>query len=200
MSSSTDITRIETGDLLIEQEADGDIVIRNLADGTPIFVGNGRFRALGPIQAPRNITMEGVGQILDVESETIGIGWELDSAVAGNHWAKLQFDDASGDNIYWTSNRNSNDAFRVHNPGTGNRLINVNDGGLVEIPSGDITINGGTTQTPRGAPTTAELADGERMQYVSDGSDGNSAGDVVSARNNAGTIVSQVVIAAANDA
>lgn len=51
----------------------------------------------------------------------------------------------------------------------------------------------------RGAPTTAELADGERMTYVSDGTDGNAAGDLVSARNNAGTIVGQVIVAAVND-
>lgn len=59
---------------------------------------------------------------------------------------------------------------------------------------------GGTVQQQRGAPITAELDPGERMQYMSDGSDGNSAGDLVSARNDSGTIVSQVIAPASNDA
>lgn len=52
----------------------------------------------------------------------------------------------------------------------------------------------------RGAPSTTELASGDRMLYTSDGSDSHSAGDLVSARNDAGAIVSQVVAAAVDDA
>lgn len=53
---------------------------------------------------------------------------------------------------------------------------------------------------PRGAPAATDLADGNRTIYTSDGTDGHAAGDLVSARNNAGTIVSQVIAPAANDA
>lgn len=65
---------------------------------------------------------------------------------------------------------------------------------------GILSVSSGTIQQQRGAPTTTELADGERMTYTSDGTDAHSAGDLVSARNNAGTIVSQVIAAAADDA
>lgn len=58
----------------------------------------------------------------------------------------------------------------------------------------------GVVHKQRGAPTTSELDTGERMVYTSDGSDAHSAGDLVSARNDAGSIVSQVIAAAADDA
>ena len=59
---------------------------------------------------------------------------------------------------------------------------------------------GTTTHTQRGAPTADDLAPGERMVYTSDGSDSHAAGDLVSARNDGGVIVSQVMAAAADDA
>lgn len=62
------------------------------------------------------------------------------------------------------------------------------------------TTSQGIVYDQRGAPTTSELADGQRMVYTSDGTDAHAAGDLVSARNAAGTIVSQVIAAAANDA
>lgn len=91
---------------------------------------------------------------------------------------------------------------------TGGRVAELTDGSIA-IGDGDAwqdaqtwvsTIANGDVYQQRGAPTTDELADGERMLYVSDGSDGNSAGDLVSARNNGGSIVAQVVAAASGDA
>jgi len=48
----------------------------------------------------------------------------------------------------------------------------------------------------RAEPTTSDLADGEYMYYVSDGDGANSAGDFVVARNNGGSIETNVVGAA----
>lgn len=57
----------------------------------------------------------------------------------------------------------------------------------------------GVGYTQRGAPTTSDLNAGERMIYVSDGSDAHTAGDLVSARNQGGTIIDQVIADGAND-
>lgn len=198
MSTSTDIDRIESGDILIEVDSSGDLVIHNLLENESLAVTSIGLEA-PTIRAGNDISMQGTGTITNVRPSTTGIGWSLDSTVTGEKWGKIQFNDASGADVYWTSNREDGDAFRVRNVNTSNNLFNVNDSGLVDVQNGDLHVNGGEIQTPRGAPTTSELADGERMRYVSDGSDGNAAGDVVSARNNAGTIVSQVVIAAADD-
>lgn len=49
-------------------------------------------------------------------------------------------------------------------------------------------------EAQRGAPDADELADGEKMLYVADGSAANStAGDVVVARNDGGTIEEAVI-------
>ncbi|MDS0280300.1 hypothetical protein NDI85_21175 [Halomicroarcula sp. S1AR25-4] len=87
---------------------------------------------------------------------------------------------------------------------SGNRWVGTGDQWL----SLDTTVGlaatlftgGSTVHVQRGAPTTDDLAAGERMVYTSDGSDGNAAGDLVSARNDSGAIVSQVIAAAADDA
>jgi len=94
--------------------------------------------------------------------------------------------------------------------------IHPTSGRLAELIDGTLVIGDGSTwqdaqsfvqqvasginYEQRGAPSTSELADGERMVYVSDGSDGNAAGDLVSARNNGGAIVDQVLAAASGDA
>lgn len=99
-----------------------------------------------------------------------------------------------------------NNNFELHP--TSGRLAELTDGTLVigdgqdwhDAQTWASAIANGDVYQPRGAVTTNELADGERMVYVSDGSDGNSAGDLVSARNNAGAIVSQVIAAASGDA
>jgi hypothetical protein len=51
----------------------------------------------------------------------------------------------------------------------------------------------------RAEPTTDELADGEVMMYVSDGSGGGAAGDFVVARNTSGTVNVAVLAIAGTD-
>lgn len=105
-----------------------------------------------------------------------------------------------------TSVSNLNSNFDIHP--TAGRLAELNDGTLVigdgsnwqDAQSWISAIANGDVFQQRGAPTTDELADGERMVYVSDGSDGNATGDLVSARNNGGSIVDQVIGAASSDA
>lgn len=114
----------------------------------------------------------------------------------------LHTTDGSGDKWH-VDPRGADGDFAVEYHASGGTSYNVMEfekNGDVTMPSGDAIINGGTTQKQRGAPTTTELADGDRMTYVSDGTDAHAAGDLVSARNAAGTIVSQVIAAAANDA
>lgn len=108
-------------------------------------------------------------------------------------------DNSGADTIHWRRNAATPEAFGVQNYTTGTTLLSVADDGTTQS-AGSVSSSGGFIAEQRGAPTTSELADGERMQYTSDGSDGHSAGDLVSARNNAGTIVSQVIAAAADDA
>ncbi|ELY69323.1 hypothetical protein C489_05198 [Natrinema versiforme JCM 10478] len=60
--------------------------------------------------------------------------------------------------------------------------------------------SGGTEYSQRAQPTTDELNGGDSMIYCSDGSDGHSAGDLVHAFNNSGTIQTNVISAASNTA
>lgn len=108
-------------------------------------------------------------------------------------------DNSTADTIHWRRNAATPEAFGVQNFTTGTTLLSVADDGATQS-AGPVASSGGFIAEQRGAPTTSELADGERMQYTSDGTDAHSAGDLVSARNSAGTIVSQVIVAAANDA
>jgi hypothetical protein len=71
----------------------------------------------------------------------------------------------------------------------------------LEIGDGTLPVDtqsGGEKMSPRGDPTTSELDDGEVMRFVSNGSGTGSAGDLVYARNNSGTIQTQVIVAASN--
>lgn len=68
--------------------------------------------------------------------------------------------------------------------------------GAVGFPTG-VTAPEVTVETQRGDPTTDELAAGESLLYLSDGSTG-AAGDLVRAHNDGGTILTQVVAALAD--
>lgn len=68
-----------------------------------------------------------------------------------------------------------------------------------EFHSDVVRVTNGMINAQRGAPTTSELPTGTRLLYTSDGTDGHTAGDLVSARNNAGTIIDQVIAPASND-
>ena len=63
--------------------------------------------------------------------------------------------------------------------------------GLIE--AGD-----GVVHEQRGKPTTDELDDGDVMTYNSDGSDGHSAGDLVYATNDGGSILTQTIAEKSN--
>ena len=56
----------------------------------------------------------------------------------------------------------------------------------------------GVVHEQRGEPSTDELADGDVMTYNSDGSDGHSAGDLVYAINDGGSILTQVIAEKSN--
>lgn len=78
----------------------------------------------------------------------------------------------------------------------------LDDGVEAVNASGQVAANpvrGDHTFAQRGAPSTDELASGERMLYVSDGEDDFNAGELVAARNNDGTITSQAVAANTDD-
>ena len=70
--------------------------------------------------------------------------------------------------------------------------------GLMDVGEGVSSL--GYASDTRPEPTVDELEDGKRMLYVSDGTDDYEAGDLVSARNDAGTIVSQPIGLVADDA
>ena len=61
-----------------------------------------------------------------------------------------------------------------------------------------VSVGRGVVHQQRDEPTTAELSAGEVMTYNSDGSDGNTAGDLVYAFNDAGTIRTQVIAQESN--
>lgn len=74
----------------------------------------------------------------------------------------------------------------------GSSFKTVDDSGNVGLLSPLLlTLAGQTT-----APTTDDLADGEYMMYVADGSGANAAGDLVAARNNGGVIETNAFAAA----
>lgn len=125
-----------------------------------------------------------------------------DGEVAIREYIDLYSRDGSGDKWRFITYDTTGNFVFQHYPSGGGFTdgFEIDANGNVTFPSGTVTASSGTIQQQRGAPTTTELADGERMQYTSDGSDGNAAGDLVSARNNAGTIVDQVIAAAADDA
>ena len=56
----------------------------------------------------------------------------------------------------------------------------------------------GAVKSQRGDPSTSELADGEVMTYNSDGSGTGSAGDLVYAVNDAGTIKTAIIAQRSN--
>lgn len=56
----------------------------------------------------------------------------------------------------------------------------------------------GTINQQRGDPTTSELDDGENMTYNSDGSGTGAAGDLVYAVNDAGTILTSIIVQRSN--
>lgn len=94
-----------------------------------------------------DINLDGTGALLNIVPETIGILWQLDSATSGQYWGKIQFNDAvdGANNVYWASNRNLNDAFKVRNDSDGLDLFNITDSGLVEVMAGDLSVSGSTT-------------------------------------------------------
>jgi len=66
----------------------------------------------------------------------------------------------------------------------------------IEVGGSQVRVHPDAVAYPaqRGAPSTSELDAGEHMMYVADGSAANStAGDVVIARNNSGTIEEAVI-------
>jgi len=63
---------------------------------------------------------------------------------------------------------------------------------------GSETISGGTIHKQRGDPTTTELGSGEIMLYNSDGSGTGSAGDLVYAINDGGSIKTQIIVQRSN--
>lgn len=76
---------------------------------------------------------------------------------------------------------------------TSDDQLNIGDGNLPIRTQG-----AGEAMSQRSAPTTSELSSGEVMRYVSDGTDSGSAGDLMYAINDAGTIKTQVIAAKSN--
>jgi hypothetical protein len=58
--------------------------------------------------------------------------------------------------------------------------------------------SGGTEYNQRGKPTTSEIDNGDAMTYCSDGTDGGSAGDLMYAVNDGGTIKTSVIAQRSN--
>ena len=95
-------------------------------------------RAGNTVYSHRDLDMN-QNKIVNLAPETESLEWNLDSNDGSKDWGKLQFNDANGNWVYWTSNRGEGDAFKVHSE-TNNDLINVKDNGEVKILSGDLNL------------------------------------------------------------
>lgn len=97
------------------------------------------------------------------------------------HGVRGRGEGGSGDSIGVLGQTESPEGYGVYSE------ADTRSDGLIE--AGD-----GVVHEQRGEPTTSELADGDVMTYNSDGSDSHSAGDLVYAINDGGSILTQAIV------
>lgn len=81
---------------------------------------------------------------------------------------------------------------------SGTDTITVDGSQNITLPNGHAETSGGVEYQQRGDPTTSELSDGQCMEYCSDGSGTGSAGDLVYAVNDSGTIKTSIIAQRSN--
>ena len=97
----------------------------------------------GTVRIPNgNLDMTGSGQIVGLNPESKGIRWSLNSSQSSRQWAKIQFDEANGENIGWVRDAYKNQAFKVEDNTNSNNMLVVRDGGNIQIPNGNLDMSG----------------------------------------------------------
>ena len=99
----------------------------------------------GEVNIPEGRLNMNQNKIVNLAPENDSLQWSLNSSDPDKEWGKLQFDDVSGDQVWWTSNRGSGDAFKVYSGAANGYVFNVKDNGQVNIPNGDFNVTGNAT-------------------------------------------------------